>query len=245
MAFIEPRLIHLLNDATTPQLGHIDLPPFTEAFPEASDRPTPLGPTAGRRDELLGAAPPTSNHGSLSQTAGAYDDVGATLRDPRRDGDATTDRSAIANVPRIPLRLLLGETDEASHMYAPGQEADDGPEGKDDPASKKRHRAMTNKDDLMHLPQPVKKQKAASRDEVVSYYSDLARGGQDRDTDHGEQEVEVSQLQSHHAAIVRGQKRVLLNNLISDKLVRVYDDSKETCDPVGVSVHCPHHPTFQ
>ncbi|KAG7139929.1 telomere-associated protein 1 like [Verticillium longisporum] len=163
MAFIEPRLIHLLNDATTPQLGHIDLPPFTEAFPEASDRPTPLGPTAGRRDELLGAAPPTSNHGSLSQTAGAYDDVGATLRDPRRDGDATTDRSAIANVPRIPLRLLLGETDEASHMYAPGQEVDDGPEGKDDRASKKRHRAMTNKDDLMHLPQPVKKQKAASQ----------------------------------------------------------------------------------
>ncbi|RXG44763.1 hypothetical protein VDGE_02544 [Verticillium dahliae] len=163
MAFIEPRLIHLLNDATTPQLGHIDLPPFTEAFPEASSRLTPLGPTAGRRDELLGAAPPTGNHGSLSQTTGAYDDVGATLRDPRRDGDATTDRGAIANVPRIPLRLLLGETDEASHMYAPGQEADDGPEGKDDPASKKRHRAMTNKDDLMHLPQPVKKQKAASQ----------------------------------------------------------------------------------
>ncbi|EEY15977.1 conserved hypothetical protein [Verticillium alfalfae VaMs.102] len=163
MAFIEPRLIHLLNDATTPQLGHIDLPPFTEAFPEASDRLTPLAPTAGRRDELLGAAPPTSNHGSLSQTAGAYDDAGATLRDLRRDGDAATDRSAIANVPRIPLRLLLGETDEASHMYAPGQEVDDGPEGKDDPASKKRHRAMTNKDDLMHLPQPVKKQKAASQ----------------------------------------------------------------------------------
>ncbi|KAM0276261.1 hypothetical protein ACHAQH_006936 [Verticillium albo-atrum] len=163
MAFIEPRLIHLLNDSTTPQLGHTDLPSFTEAFPEASDRLPPLGPTTGRRDEHPGTGPLNGTHTNLLQTPGTYDDGTAASRDARRDEEVTADRGAITNVPLIPLRLLLGETDEASHMYASVQEPDDGPEAKDDHASKKRHRAMTNKEDLMHLPQPVKKQKAASQ----------------------------------------------------------------------------------
>ncbi|KAL3954929.1 hypothetical protein ACCO45_010492 [Purpureocillium lilacinum] len=57
MATIEPRLIHLLNESTTPHIQHADLPPlYALPLPTSSDRPLPpIEPDAAHRYGTDGA----------------------------------------------------------------------------------------------------------------------------------------------------------------------------------------------
>ncbi|KAH6697064.1 MYB DNA-binding domain-containing protein [Plectosphaerella plurivora] len=156
MAFIEPRLIHLLNDATTPHLGHTDLPPFAEAFPGTPGRPLHLEPIAGLQDDQLGH----QQHIATYPLPGVLDD-GLPLRDFQRDVDLIQERGVLGSAPRIPLRMLLGASGPIATTLPSTRTPEEPPQPIDDSVSKKRHIALASKDDILHLPQPVKKQKPA------------------------------------------------------------------------------------
>ncbi|KAH7358142.1 MYB DNA-binding domain-containing protein [Plectosphaerella cucumerina] len=156
MAFIEPRLIHLLNDATTPHLAHTDLPPFAEAFPGTPGRPLHLEPIAGLQDDQLSH----QQHGASYSLPGVLDD-GLPLRDFQRDADLIPERALLGSAPRIPLRMLLGASGPIATSLPTTRTPEDPPQNTEDTVSKKRQLAIASKDDILHLPQPVKKQKPA------------------------------------------------------------------------------------
>ncbi|ROT34694.1 hypothetical protein SODALDRAFT_83212 [Sodiomyces alkalinus F11] len=163
MSFIEPRLIHLLNDSTTPHLSHTELPSLTEGSSEPADRPFPVEPTANHfedqaRISICSVPGSHTAHGvgvPLLRPGSGVED-GFLTKDTRRGDKSASDRS------RIPLELLLREPSTqpwASDQVPPHFV----PDSQDDTASKKRHRTAATKEDLLHLPQPVKKQKASSQ----------------------------------------------------------------------------------
>lgn len=162
MAFIEPRLIHLLNDATTPQIGHTDLPPFAEGFPDPSDRPLPLEPTAGLQDEQLAIGHGPGSFAAHLSISGFVDD-GLLPRDGKKDADLATDRGALGTggTARIPLKMLLGESRLGNTSISSNRIPDESAQLAEEPGSKKRQRVLATKDEILHLPQPIKKQKAA------------------------------------------------------------------------------------
>lgn len=163
MAFIEPRLIHLLNDSATPHLAHVDLPPFAEGFPDSSDRPLPLEPTTGREEQHRIHGGLGGHHATAFSSSSIPDDGVLLARDGKREGDHASDRRFGSNAQRIPLRLLLGEPDVSGSSFTSRGSADEFVASSADPVSKKRQRVLAGKDDLVHLPQPVKKQKAVSQ----------------------------------------------------------------------------------
>jgi hypothetical protein len=160
MATIEPRLIHLLNDSTTPQLQRADLPPrHNYAAPQSSDRLLPLEPNSSHLGDNLGS------NGQLATSSVA------PLHPPAEDGSSTTNTRndahypidssppTVSNTKSYPLRLLLCEDDSSQWSSSLSQILDDTPDCKEDISTKKRHRAIAVKDDFVQLPQPVKKQK--------------------------------------------------------------------------------------
>ncbi|KAK5998732.1 telomere-associated protein 1 [Cladobotryum mycophilum] len=179
MATIEPRLIHLLNESTTPQLSNNDLPPLHSLpLPESPSRPLPpLDPEGSHRgDRHHGgrAAPPGGpTSGSISVP---YAGDEATYAIHRKEDDRREGRYA-GSSGAYPMRLLLGEGDvtttttntmaaaaaAAEHSYSFANILDDGQDLLDDASTKKRGRAINVKDDFVQLPQPVKKQKAAQQ----------------------------------------------------------------------------------
>lgn len=170
MGYIEPRLIHLLNDSTTPNLSHTELPPLTEGASEPVDRPFPVEPTANLSED-----PTRFSTGSLAVPGaplpvpgpGSGVEDGLLPKEARRQDRSASDGNIIAAASRIPLRLLLGEPDT---MHMPGTQTDIAdeaphhiPENQDDIPSKRRNPTAATKDDLLHLPQPVKKQKVSAQ----------------------------------------------------------------------------------
>ncbi|GJN81355.1 MYB DNA-binding domain-containing protein [Purpureocillium lilacinum] len=155
MATIEPRLIHLLNESTTPHIQHADLPPlYALPLPTSSDRPLPpIEPDAAHRYGTDGAI-----FGSASLLSS--DDVNPSYRkdDARWDGRPSGTSSH-------PLRMLLGEPDihEGSSSYSHSKILNDAAETSDDSYTKKRPRNINVKDDFVQLPQPMKKQKSAQQ----------------------------------------------------------------------------------
>ncbi|KAJ3467158.1 hypothetical protein MRS44_004722 [Fusarium solani] len=137
MATIEPRLIHLLNEPTTPQIPHTDLPPLQSLpLPKAADRALPpLEPDTNPRGERPAADTQPIANGVGPIYLGADD---GTL-DPWREGSRQDGN-----------RML-----------------DDSPDLPDDASNKKRHRGLHVKDDFVQLPQPLKKQKAAQQAPVM------------------------------------------------------------------------------
>ncbi|KAM5346839.1 hypothetical protein ACJ41O_009844 [Fusarium nematophilum] len=164
MATIEPRLIHLLNESTTPQIPHTDLPPLHSLpLPKAADRALPpLEPDTNPRGERPAAAETQSVAGTVGPTYFSGDD--GTL-DHRREGARQDPKHATGSA-NFPLRLLLGEPDAPESSHSLSRILDDGPDILDD-ASKKRHRGLHVKDDFVQLPQPLKKQKAAKQAPVM------------------------------------------------------------------------------
>ncbi|KAJ6444001.1 MYB DNA-binding domain containing protein [Purpureocillium lavendulum] len=161
MATIEPRLIHLLNESTTPQVQHADLPPlYALPLPSSSDRPLPpIEPEAANRYASDG---PLFGSANLPSSSLSSDDVTPSYRkdDTRWDGRPSGTSSH-------PLRMLLGEPDvpeaSSSSSYSHAKILNDAAETSDDSYSKKRPRNMTVKDDFVQLPQPMKKQKSAQQ----------------------------------------------------------------------------------
>lgn len=164
MATIEPRLIHLLNDSTTPQLSSAtDLPPLHALpFPASSDGLLPpIDPDATHRVDRSSGDSQGVFHGVAVLPQGS-DDVRQSLRkdEGRRDGRYAGSTGV------HPLRLLLSGTDAVEHSYAL-KAWDDTPDAMDETSLSKRPRALNAKDDFVQLPQPVKKQKVSQQAPVM------------------------------------------------------------------------------
>ncbi|KAF4984418.1 hypothetical protein FZEAL_381 [Fusarium zealandicum] len=156
MATIEPRLIHLLNESTTPQLPHTDLPPL-HSLPllKATDRALPpLEPDTNHRGERS-----VSDTQSVANAAGPIYVAG-------EDGTRQDGKHAQAST-HFPLRLLLGDSDIPESSHSISRILDDNPDILDEASNKKRHRGLHAKDDFVQLPQPLKKQKAAQQAPVM------------------------------------------------------------------------------
>ncbi|KPM40468.1 hypothetical protein AK830_g6095 [Neonectria ditissima] len=167
MATIEPRLIHLLNESTTPQLPHSDLPPL-HSLPlhRSSERPLPpLEPDASHRGDRASTDAQTLSN-PVDPLNLAVDDVSLDHRTlaaavSRADGKHAGSSAS------FPLRLLLGDTEAAESSHSLNKILDDSPDALDDASKKKRHRGLHAKDDFVQLPQPLKKQKAAQTAPVM------------------------------------------------------------------------------
>jgi hypothetical protein len=153
MATIEPRLIHLLNEQTTPQLPHTDLPTRnTSLLSPASTSPdrslAPIHPGAVHRPGLGPDGSSAAGPGSLH----LFGEDGLHIH----KGEGRQDGKHAGGLAAYPLRLALGDADAAAADSLP-------PRDDDDAANKKR----THKDDFVQLPQPVKKQKPAQQAHVM------------------------------------------------------------------------------
>ncbi|UPK91104.1 hypothetical protein LCI18_002039 [Fusarium solani-melongenae] len=164
MATIEPRLIHLLNEPTTPQIPHTDLPPLQSLpLPKAADRALPpLEPDTNPRGER-----PAADIQPIANGVGPiYLGVDDGTLDPWREGSRQDGKSAATSGP-FPLRLALGDSDAPESSHSISRMLDDSPDLPDDASNKKRHRGLHVKDDFVQLPQPLKKQKAAQQAPVM------------------------------------------------------------------------------
>ncbi|KAF4501354.1 hypothetical protein FAGAP_2443 [Fusarium agapanthi] len=164
MATIEPRLIHLLNEQTRPQLNHADLPPLHSlAFPSASDRS--LAPiesdTNHRGDRPLADTQSVINAVDLINLTN--DDISSELR---KEGNAQ-DGKIVPASGGFPLRVASSDSDAVEPTNSISRLLGDGPELLEDVSNKKRHRGLHVKDEFMQLPQPLKKQKAAQQAPVM------------------------------------------------------------------------------
>lgn len=174
MATIEPRLMHLLNnpiaspDSSSSSSYHPppDLPPIQSfsSFAKASNFSLPpLEPDAGSHHAASSngeksAAKPVHQIPPLASiteeyNAGRYHDGGT--------GAPSASRQPSGG---ISLRMLFDpEVNESTHSlpHILDDVSEPSAVASEDASTKKRHRAMTVKDDIMHLPQPLKKQKSS------------------------------------------------------------------------------------
>ncbi|KAF3765119.1 hypothetical protein M406DRAFT_98226 [Cryphonectria parasitica EP155] len=157
MATIEPRLMHLLNNTNaSPEDSYYpppDLPPIQSfsSFAKTS--------SSNNNNEKQPASKSEYNTGRYNHDGGGAGagGTGGSVSGPSRQNLGGA----------ISLRMLFDnpEINESSHSL--NHILDDVPEPMsassttaDDLSTKKRQRAMTVKDDIMHLPQPLKKQKS-------------------------------------------------------------------------------------
>lgn len=169
MATIEPRLIHLLNESTTPQLSHTDLPPLHSLpLPNSPDRPLP--PLGSDSSQGQSHRDRTERSGTDGQTITSSiaplhlgNDEGSYRSRTDGSGSSRTEGKFAGNANTFPLRLLLGDTESAESSHSLSKILDDGSDALDDGSNKKRQRGLHVKDDFVQLPQPVKKQKAAQQ----------------------------------------------------------------------------------
>lgn len=147
MATIEPRLIHLLNEPTsTPKPGHAELPPIKGLNLPQSSSSTSL-PQLVEHDgsrRLDHNLDPNGLQPLRAHSFGTGDDGhSATLTRPDSTGHLA-ERHLASHVSSQDLRMILEDNPDIVN---------------DDTANKKR----PNKEDFVQLPQPLKKQKAASQ----------------------------------------------------------------------------------
>ncbi|KAH7158125.1 hypothetical protein B0J13DRAFT_543607 [Dactylonectria estremocensis] len=167
MATIEPRLIHLLNESTTPQLLHVDLPPLHSLpLPKSLDLPLPpLEPDTSHRGDRADRRG-TDGLALANPTGPLYLAADDSSLDPRKSV-ARVDGKHACTAAAFPLRLLLGETEATEPSHSFNKILDDNLDSLDDASNKKRHRGLHVKDDFVQLPQPLKKQKAAQAAPVM------------------------------------------------------------------------------
>ena len=147
--------MHLLNESTTPELAHADLPPISALqLPTSFDRPLlhwepdsshRLDATSSNAPSLLGRDALQSGDDALS---------GPRRRDGRRE-------NYYAGTAAVhPLQLLLSDANVPEPLQY-GRVMDDPTDGLDDAIFSKRSLAIAGKDDFVQLPQPVKQQKTS------------------------------------------------------------------------------------
>ena len=159
MATIEPRLIHLLNDSQTPNLPPIDIPSFGASAGGHSLSLPPLEPDAGQRFDR--SAAPT--HIAPLYTANDETLLKYNLHDDNNANENPASR--ISSSARPLQQLLVGGTDPEPNplSFSLRMLVDDSPDLSEDFSKKKRHRALTTKEDFVQLPQPLKKQKSTQQ----------------------------------------------------------------------------------
>ncbi|KAI1766759.1 hypothetical protein GGR53DRAFT_518842 [Hypoxylon sp. FL1150] len=149
MATIEPRLIHLLNESNgTPRPHHAELPPLKVLpLPKTSSRLHPIEPDASQRSD---ASDNTSSAGQLSSQSmpslySMVEDGSSAANSALLRGEVSysADRTLLSHISSQDLRMIL----------------DDTPDNED--LGKKKRRPV--KEDFVQLPQPLKKQKAATQ----------------------------------------------------------------------------------
>ncbi|RDL36054.1 uncharacterized protein BP5553_06666 [Venustampulla echinocandica] len=153
-ATIEPRLIALLNDASSesfpvPPSLELQLPPLQDPnVLKASGRPLLLEPDASKRNGKLARAQNTLPQ-YPSTLLPPLDEEETSYSEPKQNSEmsaATNDRALGGSSPQS-LRKILGD-DIGTSVRAP---------------SKKRLIVENSKDDFVQLPQPPKKHKAANQ----------------------------------------------------------------------------------
>ena len=166
MATIEPRLMHLLNEAKTPDMAPIKLPPLGH---------NSGGSTSGPARESVSLPPIEQSHDNadvpkqIPPFKTLADDLArqGTLPDGDQQQYAkeqAAGRLAGAMKSGLPIHTLLGNDPDANgSSHSLRMILDDSPETPDDTLTKKRHRAPTVKDDFPQLPQPLKKQKSTQQ----------------------------------------------------------------------------------
>lgn len=160
-ATIEPRLIHLLNESTTPQLSSADLPPLAQLpYPKSSDLPLPpIDSDPVFRSERNGI-----DGLSLINSSAPFatdDFFQGSLRDDGGRNVTSASRS-------YPVHSVLSDSDPIEPPPSSlSKILDDTPNAAGEITKKKRARGLNAKDDFMQLPQPVKKQKAAPQTHVM------------------------------------------------------------------------------
>ncbi|KAI0173646.1 hypothetical protein GGR52DRAFT_398033 [Hypoxylon sp. FL1284] len=147
MATIEPRLIHLLNESTaTPRPHHAELPPIKALpLPKAAGRLHPIEPDAGQRAEVSDTNVGQSASQSMPSLYSMNVEDGSATNHASLRGEVgyPSDRALVNHISSQDLRMIL----------------DDTPENAEDLGKKRR----PVKEDFVQLPQPLKKQKAATQ----------------------------------------------------------------------------------
>ncbi|KAK3363568.1 MYB DNA-binding domain-containing protein [Lasiosphaeria hispida] len=161
MATIEPRLIHLLNNTQTPDLPPIQLLPFDAAVDESLSLP-PLEPDAQRADKSASTAQTTQ--APQIPPLHAVGDDSFSVKQVTRTNNAFTNDTPSRLTNKSSLQLLLRDSAGVNTSTLPLRIFDDNTtDPSEDPSTKKRHRALTTKDDFVQLPQPLKKQKSTQQ----------------------------------------------------------------------------------
>ncbi|OTB02874.1 hypothetical protein M426DRAFT_74357 [Hypoxylon sp. CI-4A] len=146
MATIEPRLIHLLNESTsTPRPHHAELPPIKALpLPKTSGRLHPIEPDASQRSEVQESSMGQLASQSMPSLYSVVDEAStANSALLRNDVGYPSDRALLSHISSQDLRMILDDTSDNAEDLG------------------KKRRPM--KEDFVQLPQPLKKQKAATQ----------------------------------------------------------------------------------
>lgn len=163
MATIEPRLMHLLNESNSPETSAYpppNLPPIQSfsSFAKSSNFSLPpLEPDASHHGRSEQGQSSSSSRGPqhIPPLASITEEYNG--RHPDGGGLRHTGGG-------ISLRMLYDNPEVNESQLSLNHILDDVPEpplSTEDASTKKRQRALTVKDDIMHLPQPLKKQRSA------------------------------------------------------------------------------------
>jgi len=151
MATIEPWLTNLLNKPRSPDLPPIQPVPSSAAPNQPISLP-PLGPEFAGSHRAERPAP------TQIAPLGSVDDAHLVKPHARPDDTFGLHTASIR-----PLQLLLREPEPTPPTNPLRKIVDDVPTSPEDASSKKRHRALTTKEDFVQLPKLPKKQKSAQQ----------------------------------------------------------------------------------
>ncbi|KAK4043732.1 hypothetical protein C8A01DRAFT_43301 [Parachaetomium inaequale] len=152
MATIEPWLTNLLNKPRSPDLPPIQPGPFSAAPSQPISLP-PLGPEFASSHRAERSAPP-----QIAPLCAVAVDDAHLVKPPARSDD----KFGLHTASIRPLQLLLREP-EPTPTIPLRKLVEDGPGSPEDASTKKRHRALTTKEDFVQLPKLPKKQKSAQQ----------------------------------------------------------------------------------
>ncbi|KAK0749545.1 hypothetical protein B0T18DRAFT_479528 [Schizothecium vesticola] len=167
MATVEPHLIHLVNQPPSQgrHLPSIQSLPLGTAGCESLSLP-PLESDHGQRKDNTALLPPAA---TTTTQIPPFHAVGIDVPRPTPVENAfPIDGPGQLTSAARPLQLLLGEEPSVmstlpyrhGRMFGPDVTLYD---AADDMTTKKRNRALTNKEDFVQLPQPLKKQKSTQQ----------------------------------------------------------------------------------
>ena len=158
--------MHLLNDSKTSHSPPLDLPPiqaFSFAGPNHAVSLPPLDLDGGQRGESSSNSKPAPLPPQIPPLYSLGGEDTVPRQAASKESAYAEDGSARLKTSNLSLRLLLDEPETIESSHSLRMILDDAPEVVDDLSSKKRQRALTGKEELIQLPQPLKKQKSTQQ----------------------------------------------------------------------------------